>query len=153
MLPKKIQKKLHARAVAGTYKPNHSNRKLSDNQVSAIKYEIKSGTPLSTVAKKFGVSRGTVSGIAYGRTYCDVPWPEIRHPDFKPKSLREIIEWADQFPANPVELKQMRKDFPDIPFSPTEAGFILYTKYKKLAAVDAKTARELIEMIGIGLDK
>lgn len=153
MLPKKIRNKLHARAVAGTYKPNHANRKLSDDRVSAIKYEIKSGTPLSTVAKKFGVSRGTVSGIAYGRTYCDVPWPEIRHPDFKPKSLREIIEWADQFPANPVELRQMRKDFPDIPFSSTEAGFQLYTKYKKLATFDEKTARELIEMVGIGLDK
>lgn len=47
-------------------------RKLSNEQVRAIRKELQLRTPIKAIAKQFGVNVGTISNIRDGFTYKDV---------------------------------------------------------------------------------
>lgn len=51
---------------------DRDKRKLTNDQVRAIRKELLLRTPLKTIAKKFGVNTNTISNIRDGVTYKDV---------------------------------------------------------------------------------
>lgn len=152
LMPEETKAKLAERAGKMEYKPNVSNRKLSNNQVSDIRLKLQQGTAINALAREYSISRTVIKAIAYNETYKDVPWPRVPVPAYDTGSLREILRWSDEIAAPEFLIKRMREEYPDIAFHPTNAGLILYYKYRKLEKADAKAARELIEMTGIGID-
>jgi len=54
--------------------------KLTKKKAAGIKANIAEGTTQPEIAKRYGVSRSTISDIATGRTHRDVSWPEGYNP-------------------------------------------------------------------------
>jgi len=57
-------------------KPN-PNSPLTYDQIVEIKRLILNNTQGTVIAKQFGISSITVNRIKHGRTYSDIPWPEV----------------------------------------------------------------------------
>lgn len=48
---------------------SHINTKLNEGKVHEIKYQLELGVPATKIAKRFGVSRGTIMDIKHNRTW------------------------------------------------------------------------------------
>ena len=64
------------------------SKKLTPSKVAKIKVDIVNGNlRQEAIAKKHGVTRGTISNISCGRSWTDVPWPDADNADDRIRAL------------------------------------------------------------------
>lgn len=81
----------------------HHSAKLSESDVVDIKARLWDGDSLAAIARQYGVSHATVSGISHEKAWRHVPWPtnrprsittlSVRHSALPDSLVREIRAW------------------------------------------------------------
>jgi len=69
--------------------------KLNDKKVTEIKRDLADNKPQPEIAKKFKISRSTVSDIATGRIHKKVPWPDGDQPIKRAGGQRKAVPGFD----------------------------------------------------------
>ena len=75
------------------------SRRLSPEEVTALRLALLEGKAVAAVAREFGISESSVAGIRDGETYKDIPAPKKLG---ELKLLRDLNHLADLFLASPA---------------------------------------------------